>query len=159
MNKLSEAARRFLELERVAVVGVSRDRRQPANFIFRRLKSPNRQVFAVNPKAQRIGGDICYPDIASIPGGVEGAVIVTAPAVSAAAIDACAAAGVRSVWLHRSFGEGSVSAEAVERCRQHGLTAIPGACPMMYCDGADIGHRCMKLVLGLTGKLPAPIGA
>ena len=159
MRPLEEAAHRFLELERIAVVGVSRDSRQPANLIYRTLRTGQRQIFAVNPNATTAEGDVCYPNLSSIPRGVQGAVIVTTPKVACAVIDECAALGVRSVWLHRSFGEGSVSPEAVERCRRHGLEVIPGACPMMLRDGADIPHRCMKFVLGLFGKLPTPIAS
>jgi hypothetical protein len=48
----------------------------------------------------------------------------------------------------------SVSPAAVEYCRQRGISVIAGACPMMYGDGADLGHRCMRLILRLTGGLP-----
>jgi hypothetical protein len=53
------------------------------------------------------------------------------------------------------MGKGSsVSAKAVEYCRQHEIDVIPGACPMMYGEGADLGHRCMRVILKLTGGLP-----
>jgi hypothetical protein len=50
----------------------------------------------------------------------------------------------------------SVSPAAVEYCRQHDISVIAGACPMMYGngDGVDLGHRCMRLILRLTGGLP-----
>jgi hypothetical protein len=59
--------------------------------------------------------------------------------------------------MHQSFGKrgSSVSASAVEYCRQHEISVIAGGCPMMYGDGADFGHRCMRAVLKLTGGLNA----
>jgi hypothetical protein len=48
----------------------------------------------------------------------------------------------------------SVSPAAVEYCRQHDISVIAGACPMMYGDGVDLGHKCMRLILRLTGGLP-----
>ena len=157
MSDLTNAVREFLGLKRVAVVGVSRTANQPANAIFHRLKSDRqRQVFAVNPNADTVEGERCYPDLAAIPGGVEGAVIVTTPEVACTVIDSCAAAGVKYVWLHRSFGEGSVSSAAIERCRQHGLRAIPGMCSMMFCEPVDPFHKCMRLVIRMTGKAPRP---
>ncbi len=157
MSDLDRAATDFLALQRVVVVGVSRSTDQAANLIYRKRKSSRRQVFAVNPSAEAVEGDRCYPDVASIPGGVEGAVIVTTPEVACAVIDDCAKAGIKRVWLHRAFGQGSVSQQAIDRCRQHGMLAIPGACPMMYCDPVDPGHKCMRFVLRLTGKLPQPL--
>jgi uncharacterized protein len=68
----------------------------------------------------------------------------------------CTTAGVRRVWMHGSIGKAtSVSAAAVEYCRQHDISVIAGACPMMYGPGADVGHRCMRWVLKLTRALPA----
>lgn len=157
MNDLTQAVSEFLRLQRVAVVGVSRSGDQPANLIFRKLKAGQRQVFAVNPNAETVEGETCYPTVMAIPGGVDGAVIVTTPKVACEVIDTCATAGVKNVWLHRSFGEGSVSQEAIERCRARGLRAIPGMCPMMFCDPVDPGHKCMRWMLRLLGKQPAPL--
>lgn len=157
MGDLQTAAREFLALERIAVVGVSRDSKQPANFIYRTLRDDAHFVVAVNPNADRVEGDPCYRDLRSIPGGVRGVVVVTKPEVAAAVVDDCAAAGVERVWLHRSFGAGSVSDAAIERCRHHGLAMIPGACPMMFRDPTDGGHKCMRWLLRFTGGLPKPL--
>jgi hypothetical protein len=57
--------------------------------------------------------------------------------------------------MHGSLAKGSsVSPQAVEYCRQHGISVIAGACPMMYGAGVDFGHRCMRAVMKLTGALP-----
>ena len=49
----------------------------------------------------------------------------------------------------------SVSAEAVEYCRQRDIDLIAGACPMMFGDGVDFGHRCMRWFMGVSGRLPS----
>jgi predicted CoA-binding protein len=147
----------FLAQKRIAVAGVSRDnRRHPTgNLIYRRLKKTGHEVFAVNPHLQTFEGNRCYPDLRSIPGGVDGVVIVTRPEVTERIVHDCGDAGVRRVWMHQSIGKGtSVSPEAVEYCRQRDISVIAGACPMMYGEGADVGHTCMRWVLGLTGNLP-----
>jgi acyl-CoA synthetase (NDP forming) len=160
MSDLQGTVRGFLALPRIAVVGVSRSGDQPANLIYRKLAAggtSGRRVFAVNARATSVEGTICYPSVRAIPGGIDGAVIVTPAAASAAAVEDCAAAGARQVWLHRSFGEGSVSGAAIERGRALGLVVIPGACPMMFCEPVDFGHRCMRAVSGLLGGMPSPV--
>jgi uncharacterized protein len=58
--------------------------------------------------------------------------------------------------MHQSLGKGSsVSPKAVEYCRQHDISVIAGACPMMFGPGTDFGHTCMRWFLKLTGGLPA----
>jgi predicted CoA-binding protein len=148
----------FLAQKRIAVAGVSRDKSHHpvGNLIYHRLKTTGHEVFPVNPNMQNFDGDRCYPDLHSIPGGVDGVVIITRPETTEQIVRDCDAAGVRRVWMHQSVGKGtSVSPAAVEYCRQHDISVIAGACPMMYGPGADFGHECMRWVLGLTGKLPA----
>ena len=148
----------FLAQKRIAVAGVSRDNSHHAvgNLIYQRLKKTGHDVFPVNPHMQTFEGERCYPDLRSIPGGVDGVVIVTRPETTAQIVRECDAAGVRRVWMHQSMGKkaSSVSPEAVEYCRQHEISVIAGACPMMFGPGADFGHTCMRVILRLTGGLP-----
>ena len=147
----------FLAQKRIAVAGVSRkDSQHPVgNLIYRRLKTAGHDVFAVNPQMRTFEGDRCYPDLQSIPGGVDGVVIITRPETTERIVRDCNEAGVPRVWMHQSLGKGSsVSPKAVEYCRQHGISVIAGACPMMYGDAADFGHTCMRWILRVTGGLP-----
>ena len=147
----------FLAHKRIAIAGVSRDRgaRPAGRLIYDRLKESGHDVFAVNPHMSTFEGDRCYPDVRSIPGGVDGVVIVTRPDVTERIVHDCNDAGIHRVWMHQGLGKGtSVSPAAVEYCRQHDISVIAGACPMMYGRGADFGHKCMRWVLGVTGGLP-----
>jgi uncharacterized protein len=148
----------FLAQSRIAVAGVSRDKSQPpvGNLIYQRLKKTGHDVFPVNPHMQTFEGERCYPDLKSIPGGVDGVVIITRPETTEKIVRACNDAGVRRVWMHQSLGKGSsVSPWAVEYCRQHDISVIAGACPMMYGPGVDFGHACMRWILKLAGRLPS----
>lgn len=149
----------FLAQKRIAVAGVSRNQSHHpvGNLIFERLKKTGHDVFPVNPHMQTFAGDRCYPDLKSIPGGVDGVVIITRPDVTEQIVHDCSDAGVRRVWMHQSIGRkaSSVSPGAVEYCRQHGISVIAGACPMMFGPGADAGHTCMRWLLKLTRGLPA----
>jgi predicted CoA-binding protein len=147
----------FLAQKRIAVAGVSRDHsHHPAgNLIYRRLKKTGHDVFAVNPQMETFEGDRCYPDLQSIPGGVDGVVIITRPETTARIVRDCSEAGVRRVWMHQSIGKStSVSHDAVEYCRGRGISVIAGACPMMFGEGVDFGHTCMRWFLKLSGGLP-----
>lgn len=148
----------FLAQKRIAVAGVSRNHRQhPAgNLIYRRLKDSGHEVFPVNPQMQTFEGDTCYPNLQSIPGGVDGVVITTRPEATERIVRDCRDVGIRRVWMHQSMGTkgSSVSPAAVQYCRQHDIGVIAGGCPMMYGTGVDFGHTCMRWILKLTGGLP-----
>ncbi|MCB9076195.1 MAG: CoA-binding protein [Anaerolineaceae bacterium] len=154
---MKETVSDFLAQERIAVVGVSRSEGAAANAIYKKLRETGYQVFPVNPNAQEIEGDPCYANVRSIPEGVDGVIIATQPQVTDQIVRECAAAGISRVWMHRSFGGGSVSPEAVDYCRTHNITVIPGGCPMMFCEPVDMGHKCIRWILNLTGGLPKQV--
>jgi len=134
----------FLQGRRIAVAGVSRQPNQAANAVFRKLRDSGYEVFPINPNASEVEGVASYRDLASIPAKLDGVVIATSPDVSAEVVRQCEAQGVRRVWFHRSFGQGSVSDEAVQECERRGIDCIVGGCPLMFCEPVDFGHKCMK---------------
>jgi len=147
----------FLAQKRIAIAGVSRDNSHHpvGNLIYRRLKGTGHDVFPVNPHMQSFEGAPCYRDVQSIPGGVDGVVIITRPETTTQIVRDCATAGVRRVWMHQSVASSSsVSPAAVEYCRQHDISVIAGACPMMFGPGVDFGHTCIRWFLKLRGGLP-----
>jgi predicted CoA-binding protein len=156
MSALQQAVDDFLSRKRIAVVGVSRDSAQAANLVYRNLRKANYEVFAVNPSATEVEGDACYADLKSVPGGVEAAMVVTTPRVADDVVRECAELGIDRVWMHRSFGKGSVSPAAEAFCRERGIAVIAGGCPNMFLPGTDFGHKCMKWTLKVTGGLPKP---
>ncbi len=146
---------RFLEERRIAVTGVSRHGDIPANHIYRRLRDAGYDVVAVNPAAREVEGDPCHPDLESLPAPVDAVLAATPPEGTAEVLDACLRLGVRHVWIHRSFGQGSVPADAVERARTAGLEPIVGGCPLMFVPPVDPLHRCMGWLLRVRGRIEA----
>lgn len=113
MLTVKEAAAEFLAKKRVAVTGVSRKPQgHGSNVVYQRLRTRGYRVFAVNPHADQVEGDRCFHDLRSIPGGVDAVVIGTRPERAEATLRECADLGIKHVWMHRSFGTGSVSEAA-----------------------------------------------
>jgi uncharacterized protein len=155
MQTMKRAAADFLAGKRVAITGVSRKPQgHGSNVVYQRLRQRGYQVFAVNPSADKVEGDICYHDLRSVPGGVDWVVIGTNPETAETTMRKCADLGIRRVWMHRGPGAGSVSHSAAEYGRQHGITVIEGGCPCMFDPAADPGHKAMRFVLTLTGNVP-----
>jgi len=155
MPNLPESVAEFLSGKRLAVAGVSRNRAQAANAIYRKLRSSGYQVFAVNPNAAEVEGTVCYPDLGSVPEKLDGVVMAAHPRVAVDLVRQCAEAGIPRVWFHRSFGEGSVSLDAIRECENRGVRYIAGGCPLMYCEPVDLGHRCIRWWLRWRGRIPA----
>ena len=158
MQTIKEAASEFLANRRVAVTGVSR---QPGshggNIVYQRLRERGYEVFAVNPNAEEVEGDPCYRDLRSIPGGVGAVVIGTRPEHAEETMRECVELGIKHVWMHRSFGGGSVSKAAADYGREQGIALIDGGCPLMFEPTADRGHKVMRFVFTLKGNVPREV--
>jgi uncharacterized protein len=155
MVSVREAASEFLSKKRIAVTGVSRKPQgHGSNVVYQRLRDRGYEVFAINPNADEVEGDRCFHDLKSVPGGVDAVVIGTRPDHAAETMRECAALGIDQVWMHRAFGAGSVSDSATEYGREHGIRVIDGGCPLMFGPTSDPGHKAMRFVCTLTGKVP-----
>ena len=147
MLTMQDAASEFLANKRIAVTGVSRTpKNHGANTVFNRLRERGYEVFAVNPNADQVEGVHSYHDLKSIPGGVEAVVIATAPQNVEGTMRACDELGITQVWMHRSYGSGSVNDAATAYGREHGITVIDGGCPLMFDPTADFGHKVMRVI-------------
>lgn len=158
MVKIAEAAADFLACRRIAVTGVSRKPEgHGSNVVFERLVERGYDAVVINPNAEEIAGHQAYPNLSAVPGGVEAVVIGTRPERALATMQEAVELGIDKVWLHRSFGTGSVSPDAVTYGREHGVTVIDGGCPLMFDPTADGGHKFMCRFMQLTGKVPRTV--
>jgi uncharacterized protein len=143
--------------QQIAIFGVSRNesKAHTGNYIYKALKNAGYKVVAIHPEADQVEGDICYHTLQEVPGGVDAAIIVTAPPITEQIVRDCDTAGVKDVWMHDnglfSKGNSSASTEAIAYCHDHHMNVIEGGCPMMF---IDIGHKCMRWILSGIGKLP-----
>jgi uncharacterized protein len=158
VTAIKDAATEFLSCKRLAVTGVSRSpENHGSNVVYKRLRERGYEVFAVNPNADEVEGDRSYHDLSSIPGGVDAVVIGTRPDAADATMRECAELGIHHVWMHRSFGTGSVSDAATAYGREPGIVVIDGGCPCMFDPTADAGHKLMRYVFTLNGHVPREV--
>jgi uncharacterized protein len=155
MVTTKRAAAAFLSNKRIAVTGVSRKPQgHGSNAVYKRLRERGYEVFAVNPNADEVEGDKCYHELKEIPGGVDAVVLATRPETAPATMRECAELGIKQAWMHRAFGQGSVSTEATAYGRANGITVIDGGCPLMYEPAADGFHKVMRLALTPLRHVP-----
>ncbi len=156
MTSLKSLAEDFLAQKRIAVAGVSRTAgTATGNVIYRRFRDRGYEVYAVNPNADSVEDDPCYPNLKALPVKVDGLVIATAPDATEQLVQECAEVGIPRVWIHhnRMFGTGSSSESAVAFCQENDIMVIPGGCPLMFGETADGFHKCMRWFLDVTGGL------
>ncbi|HUA61920.1 MAG TPA: CoA-binding protein [Verrucomicrobiae bacterium] len=143
----------FLGLKRLAVIGVSSNPRDFTRSLFRTLQKRGYELVPVNPRAGEIEGIPAVAHVADAP-AVEGALLLTKPAVTDEVVRECKDAGIRHIWMHRAGGAGAVSRTALEFCANHQMAVVEGECPFMFLPNAGFPHNAHAFCRKLIGRLP-----
>ena len=144
----------FLAQERIAVVGASDDPKKFGGTIYRALKAHGHTVVPVNRTATTVDGDQCYPNLATVPGEVDGVLVMVHRDQSPQVVRDCVERGITRVWLFRGLGGASaVSHDAIYLCRKNNITVIAGACPMMFLEPVGGFHKFHRVMRHLNGSL------
>ena len=144
----------FLDRKRLALVGVSRNPKDFSRSLFREFVRRGYDVVPVHPGGGEVEGRPCFAHLSEIAPPVEGAMLMTSPAVTEQVVRDCAEAGVRNVWMYRAAGAGAVSPEAVAYCRLQGMSVIAGECPLMFFPRTGFPHNVHGWIRKLTGRYP-----
>ncbi len=134
----------FLSQPVLAVVGASRNPQKFGNSIYRDLKAKGYKVLPVNPHAETVDGDPCYPNLAALPETPGGIIVVVPPAETEKIVREASAAKITRVWLQR----GAESPEAVAYCAANGMQVISGECILMFAEPAAFYHRIHRFFRG-----------
>lgn len=140
----------FLKQEKLAVVGVSRNKKKFGNQVFHNLMKKGYKAFAVNANAESIDGQPCYPDLKSLPEAVGGAVLVVPPAQTEKVVKEAKEAGITRIWMQL----GSVSDEAVAFCRENDMLVVRNECIFMFPPLLEGFHKIHWWLWKIFGKLP-----
>lgn len=109
-----------------AVVGANNDPEKYGNKIYKKLKERGYEVYPVNPKYESIEGDLCYPDLKSLPHKPEVINMVVSPKRGQAFVEEAATLGIKYIWLQ----PGTFDDELLELIKNKGLDAVQ-ACVLL----------------------------
>jgi predicted CoA-binding protein len=139
----AQAARTFLALHRIAVVGVSRNPQDFSRAVLRALAARGQDVVPVNAAAgaEELEGRRAFARLSEVSPPVQGALLLVPPAQADDVAAEAIAAGVRHLWFHRGGGAGAASPAALSRCAAAGVEVVAGLCPFMVLSGVGWPHR------------------
>jgi predicted CoA-binding protein len=118
----------FLEKKNVfVVVGASRDNQKYGHKVYKDLKNAGYIVYPVNPNADKILGDKCYPSLESLPEMPQVVDLVIPPKVTNQIVKVCKELGIKKVWMQ----PGSESEVALSFCKDNDIQVVHGVCIML----------------------------
>ena len=118
----------------IAVVGLSSRRARPSYSVSEYMQSAGYRVIPVNPQESEVLGEKAYPDLDSVPAGVDIVDIFRRSEFVPEVVEAAIRIGAKAVWMQ----EGVVHEEAAERARAAGLTVVMDRCILKE-------HRKMRM--------------
>jgi predicted CoA-binding protein len=108
-----------------AVVGCSPDPGRDSHRIASMLQRRGYTVIPVNPLANEVLGERCYPTLSAVPQPVEVVDVFRRASAAGAHVDEAVKIGARAVWMQL----GVVDEAAAERARAAGLRVVMDRCP------------------------------
>ena len=139
----------FLSEKSIAVVGASRNDKKFGNTVYKELKSKGYNVFPVNPNIEYLADEKCYPDLLSIPGEINAALLVVQPSAAMQVVKDALNKGIKKIWMQ----QGSESEEAIRFCKENGIEVVSKECILMFAEPAAFFHRAHRWIKGVTGRL------
>jgi predicted CoA-binding protein len=128
MGMNEELIREFLDKKNIfAVVGASRDPQKYGFQVYKDLRNAGYQVYPINPNADEILGDKCYPSLEILPRTPDVVDVVVPPNVTEHVVESCKRLGITKVWLQ----PGSESERAIKFCEENGVQTVHGVCVMI----------------------------
>jgi predicted CoA-binding protein len=128
VSAVADEIRTLLSETRIwAVVGCSPDPGRDSHHVARLLQRQGFRVIPVNPHAEEILGERCYPSLAEVPPSerVEVVDIFRRADQAGQHVDEAIAIGARGVWMQL----GVIDHAAAQRARAAGLLVVMDRCP------------------------------
>ncbi len=140
----------FVSHKTLAVVGASRDGKKFGNAVFKALRLKGYRLYPINPKANVIEGEQCYPNLKALPEKVDGVILVVPPDKTEQIVQEIAAEHIPRVWMQ----QGSESKAAIQYCVEHGVEVIAGQCILMFTEPLHTFDKMHRWVKKVTRTLP-----
>ena len=121
---MDEIEKIIKESKNVAVVGLSNKLGRPSLTVASYLKGQGYKIIPVNPTIQEVGGDKCYPDLASVPDRIDIVDVFRRSDEVLPVVDAAIKIGAKVIWMQ----EGIVNEEAADKARDAGLMVVMDKC-------------------------------
>ena len=124
MSKVNKEEKILKTCRVVAVVGLSPKPDRPSYGVANYLKENGYKIIPVNPNAREVLGEVCYPDLVSIPEPVDVVDIFRRSEEVVSIVEEAIKIEAKAVWMQ----EGVINEEAAARAKRAGLLVVMDRC-------------------------------
>jgi uncharacterized protein len=145
---MDQTIEKFIQKQRIAVVGISRNANKFGNAIFKELAQRGYEVYPVHPSLESVQGKPCVKDLTALQGRVEGLVVCISKDRVPEVLRQAEAVGIRDIWLQ----QGAESSVALQTAAELGLSLVTGKCILMYAQPVTSFHKFHRFFARIFGQ-------
>jgi uncharacterized protein len=108
----------------VAVVGLSANQERASYSVAKYLQENGYRIIPVNPSVKEVLGEVCYPDLLSVPDKVEIVNIFRRPKDVPQVVEQAIKIGAKAIWMQ----EGVVNEPGAASAKEAGLIVVMDRC-------------------------------
>ena len=124
LQDLSAIGKLLKEVTSIAIVGLSPKENRPSNMVARYLMDAGYTIYPVNPGPKEILGEVCYPDLLSVPHKIDLVDIFRRSEDIPPIVEDAVTLDVQAVWMQ----QGIVNDGAAELARNKGVFVVMDRC-------------------------------
>lgn len=121
---LSDIGKLLKGITSIAIVGLSPKEDRPSNMVAKYLMDAGYTIYPVNPGQKEILGEICYPDLLSIPHKVDVVNIFRRPEDVPPIVEDAVTIGAQAVWMQQGISSDS----GADLARSNGIFVVMDRC-------------------------------
>ena len=140
----------FLENRKLAIAGVSRDKKKFWYTVFSELRKKGYEVYPVNPEADLIDGQPCFHSVSALPVEVKYLLVVTPSKNTLEVLKEAIAKGIDNIWIQQM----SDTREAVEYLEDKEVNLVYKQCILMWTEPVTGFHKFHRTIKKFFGALP-----
>lgn len=140
----------FLHEKKLAIAGVSRNKKKFGHILFKTAQEKGYQVIPINPHGGSIDGIQYVNSVLELPDDIHYLIIATHKRDTLRVIEEAISKGIRNIWIQN----GCESAEAIKLAHENNINLVSKQCFLMYAwpKGVHKFHQTVSKWFGLYVK-------
>jgi uncharacterized protein len=140
----------FYKEKKIAIAGVSRNPKKFGYQVFNELVKKGYEILPINPKASSINDISCYPEIDSLPAGVESLLILTPKDQTDDILRKAINKGIKNIWVQQM----SETSDTLKIAEEYQKEIIHHKCIFMFAEPVHSIHKFHRTMVKIFGGMP-----
>ena len=140
----------FLKSKKIALAGVSRNKKKFGYISFKSLVEKGYNILPINPNANEIDDKKCFKSISDLPSDVESVLIMTPQNNTDEVLKEAIKKGIKNIWVQQM----SNTKNTIGIAEEYQKEIVIGKCIFMFAEPISGIHKFHRTLVKIFGGLP-----